>query len=158
MKKIYFLWSLLGLLALQLGWAQTNITGTVLDETGSPLPGATVVVDGTSRGVATDFDGNFSIQASQGEILVITYVGYAEQRLNVGSDDNYTINLNPEGELEEVVVTALGIQRQERNLGYGTDIIKSEELIQARESNIINSLQVVPQAMTHLSYLLDQLV
>ena len=51
MKKIYFLWSLLGLLTLQLGWAQTNITGTVLDETGSPLPGATVIVDGTSRGV-----------------------------------------------------------------------------------------------------------
>ncbi len=141
MKKIYFLWSLLGLLALQLGWAQTNITGTVLDETGAPLPGATVIVDGTTRGVATDFDGNFSIQASQGDILVFTYVGYAEQRLNVGSDDNYTITLNPEGELEEVVVTALGIQRQQRNLGYGTDIIKSEELIQARESNIINSLQ-----------------
>jgi len=62
MKKIYFLWSLLGLLCLQLGWAQTNITGTVNDETGVPLPGATVIIDGTSRGVATDFDGNLSIQ------------------------------------------------------------------------------------------------
>ena len=59
MKKIYCLWSFLGLLTLQLGWAQTNITGTVLDETGVPLTGATVVVDGTTRGVTTDFDGIF---------------------------------------------------------------------------------------------------
>jgi len=79
MKKSYFLWSLLGLLTLQLGWAQQKtITGTVNDETGLPLPGATVVVDGTTRGVATDFDGNFSIEASTDEILLITYIGYAD--------------------------------------------------------------------------------
>ena len=99
MKKIYFFWSLLGLLTLQLGWVQTNITGTVLDETGAPLPGATVIVDGTSRGVATDFDGNFSIQASQGETLLITYVGYSDQRISVGSQDSYTINLSQDNEL-----------------------------------------------------------
>ena len=95
MKKSYFLWSLLGLLTLQLGWAQQKtITGTVNDETGLPLPGATVVIDGTTRGVAADFDGNFSIQASEGETLVITYIGYADQRLSVGSQDSYTINLS----------------------------------------------------------------
>ena len=141
MKKIYFLWSLLGLFALQLGWAQNNVTGTVNDETGAPLPGATVIVEGTTRGVATDFDGNFSIEASQGDVLVVTYVGYTEQRITIDNQDNYIINLSPNNELEEVVVTALGIQRQERNLGYGTDIIKSEELVKARESNIINALQ-----------------
>jgi hypothetical protein len=82
MKKSYVLWSLLGLLTLQLGWAQQKtITGTVNDETGVPLPGATIIIDGTSRGVASDFDGNFSIQASEGETLVITYIGYADQRL-----------------------------------------------------------------------------
>lgn len=141
MKKIYFLWSLLGLLTLQLGWAQSNITGTVLDETGTPLPGATVIVEGTTRGVAIDFDGNFSIEANQGDVLIVTYVGYTAQRVTIEADDNYSILLNPQSELEEVVVTALGIQRQERNLGYGTDIIKSEELVKARESNIINALQ-----------------
>ena len=113
MKKSYFLWSLLGLLALQLGWAQQKtITGTVNDETGLPLPGATVVVDGTTRGVATDFDGNFSIEASTDEILLITYIGYADQRINVGSDDSYTINLAPDNELEEVIVTSLGIKKR----------------------------------------------
>ncbi len=64
MKKIYFLWSLLGLLTLHMGWAQTNISGTVNDETGAPLPGATVIIEGTSIVVATDFDGNFTIEAS----------------------------------------------------------------------------------------------
>ena len=72
------------------------MTGTVNDETGLPLPGATVVVEGTSRGVATDFDGNFSIEAELGEVLVITYVGYAEQRITIGSQDNYTIGLSPD--------------------------------------------------------------
>lgn len=114
MKKIYFLWSLLGLLTLQLGWAQNNVNGTVNDETGAPLPGATVIVEGTTRGVATDFDGNFSIQASQGEVLVITYVGYTYQRITINNQDNYTINLSPDNELEEVVVTALGIERESK--------------------------------------------
>ena len=76
MKKLYLIWTLLGLLFAPITWAQNNETGEVNDETGAPLPGATVIVDGTSRGVATDFDGNFSIDAEQGEVLVITYVGY----------------------------------------------------------------------------------
>lgn len=79
-----------------------------------PLPGATVIVEGTTRGVATDFDGNFSIQASQGEVLVITYVGYTDQRITINNQDNYTINLSPDNELEEVVVTALGIERESK--------------------------------------------
>ena len=75
MKKLYLFWTLLGLLIAPFVWAQNCVTGTVNDETGLPLPGTTVVVEGTSRGVATDFDGNFSIEAEQGEVLVITYVG-----------------------------------------------------------------------------------
>lgn len=85
MKKLYLCWTLLGLLFAPFIWAQNSVTGTVNDETGLPLPGATVVVEGTSRGVATDFDGNFSIEAELGEVLVITYVGYAEQRITIGS-------------------------------------------------------------------------
>ena len=86
MKKSYCLWSLLlGLLFLQLGWAQQKtISGTVNDENGLPLPGATVVIEGTTQGVATDFDGNFSINANTGDILVISYVGYADQRISIG--------------------------------------------------------------------------
>ena len=85
MKKLYLIWTLLGLLFAPFAWAQNNVTGTVNDETGTPLHGATVIVDGTNRGVVTDFDGNFSIDAEQGEVLVITYIGYADLRLTIGS-------------------------------------------------------------------------
>lgn len=140
MKKSYFLWSLLGLLTLQLGWAQQKtITGTVNDETGLPLPGATVVIDGTTRGVAADFDGNFSIQASEGETLVITYIGYADQRLSVGSQDSYTINLSPDNTLEEVVVVAFGSQKKEEITGSVTTI-KTDELNQIQASSIAQGL------------------
>ena len=140
MKKIYFLWSLLGLLSIHLGWAQTNITGTVNDETGSPLPGATVIVEGTTRGVATDFDGNFSLQASQGETLLITYVGYADQRVTVGNQDSYTINMSLDNELQEVVITAYGTQKRESIAG-ALSVIKSDQIENATFSNAVKSLE-----------------
>lgn len=142
MKKSYFLWSLLGLLMLQIGWAQQKtITGTVNDETGLPLPGATVIIDGTSQGVATDFDGNFSIQASEGDVLLITYVGYADQRVSVGNQDSYTINMATDNELEEVVVTALGVQREAKSLGYSVKRVSSDDLEQKAEGDIGRVLQ-----------------
>lgn len=140
MKKIYFLWSLLGLLTLQLGWAQTNISGTVNDETGAPLPGATVIIEGTSIGVATDFDGNFSIEASQGETLLITYVGYSDQRITVGSEDSYVINMSIDNELEEVVVTAFGITREKKELGYAITTLESESIEQRAEGDVARIL------------------
>ena len=82
MKKLYVLCTLLGCFCLQMSWAQQkSVTGTVLDEFGGPLPGATVIVEGTSRGVPTDFDGNFNIQVSEGETLLVTYLGYADSHL-----------------------------------------------------------------------------
>ena len=123
MKKIYFLWSLLGLLTLHMGWAQSNITGTVNDETGAPLPGATVIVEGTTRGVATDFDGNFSIQATQGDVLVITYVGYAEQRITIGDEDSYSIRMELRSALEEIIVTGQGSGIERRKLSTTVDVL-----------------------------------
>ena len=85
MKKTYFFWSLLGLLSLQMGWAQQKtITGNVTDETGLHLPGATIVVENTNRGVSTDFDGNFTIEASADEVLIFSYVGYTDQKVTMG--------------------------------------------------------------------------
>jgi hypothetical protein len=142
MKKSYFLWSLLGMLTLQLGWAQQKtITGAVNDETGLPLPGATVVVDGTTRGVATDFDGNFSIQADEGEILVFTYVGYADQRITVGSEDSYTINLAPDNLLEEVVLTALGLEKKKDDDLSSTSVVQVDQLRKSEESGILHDLR-----------------
>ena len=112
MKKQYLFLSLLGILAVQLGFAQQKtITGTITDETGLPLPGAKVIIENTTRGVSTDFDGNFSIDVALNEILIISYVGYGDQRITIGAADNYSVALAPSNELEEVIVTSLGIKR-----------------------------------------------
>ena len=127
MKKLYFFLSLIGMFTLSVGLAQQkSVSGTILDETGGPLPGATVLVDGTNRGVTTDFDGNFSIQVSEGETLIVSYVGYADQSIPVGSQDSYSATLSPDNELEEVVVTALGIERESKSLGYSVSRVDTE--------------------------------
>ena len=127
MKKLYFFLSLIRMFTLSVGLAQQkSVSGTILDETGGPLPGATVLVDGTNRGVTTDFDGNFSIQVSEGETLIVSYVGYADQSIPVGSQDSYSATLSPDNELEEVVVTALGIERESKSLGYSVSRVDTE--------------------------------
>ena len=142
MKKTLFLWSLLGLLMLNLAWAQQKtIRGTVLDETDSPLPGATVIIDGTTEGVSTDFDGNFSINATLGDVLVVSYVGYADQRITVGAQDQYSINMQSDSELDEVIVTALGIKREARSLGYSVKRVGSEEIEQKGQADVARTLQ-----------------
>lgn len=128
MKKIYFLWSLLGLLTLQLGWAQSNIIGTVLDETGTPLPGATVIVERTTRGVAIDFDENFSIEANQGDVLIVTYVVYTAQRVTVDDEDNYSIRLELSSALEEIIVTGQGSGIERRKLSITVDVLLEEDI------------------------------
>ena len=98
-------------------WAQqTSVAGTVTDESGLPLPGATIIVENTNRGVTTDFDGNYSIEAQAGEVLLVSYVGYTTQRITVGPTATYDISLEPQGQLEEVVVTSLGIKREKQAL------------------------------------------
>ena len=141
MKKLYLIWTLLGLLFAPFAWAQNNVTGTVNDETGTPLPGATVIVDGTSRGVATDFDGNFTIDAEQGEVLVITYVGYADQRLTIGSQDNYTINMVVDNSLEEVVITGVAGRTDTRKVSFAVGKVSEDVIQQTPGVNPANALR-----------------
>ena len=91
---------------------QQSISGSISNEDG-PLPGATVVVQGTSNGVSTDFDGNFSIQASAGDVLEVSYVGFQTQLITVSANqDTIAAVLAPDNELEEVVVTGYGTQKK----------------------------------------------
>ena len=86
------------------------------------LPGATVLIKGTTTGTSTDFDGKYSISASQGATLVFSFVGYTTQEINVGASNTINITMTEDAEaLEEVVVTALGIKRNERSLGYSVN-------------------------------------
>ena len=120
-----------------LGWAQTRtISGLVSDEKGLPLPGATVLEQGTTNGVTSDFDGNFSIEVNEGVTLQISFVGYETQSLAVGPESILTIQMASGNLLEEVVVTSLGIQREKKALGYAVSEVESDALEQRGEGDI----------------------
>ena len=128
------------LLCLATASAQ-RISGTVVDaETKEALTGASVAVQGTTRGAATDVNGLFSLDARAGDVLTISYVGYTAQTLTVGNTANITIELLPDGRLKEVTVTALGISREKKSLGYSVQEVKGENLDKARETNIVSAL------------------
>ena len=92
--KFSVILTLLLALVVQISFAQNqNVSGTVSDENGLPLPGATVVVEGTTTGVSTDFDGNYSIQANQGDVLLFSYVGYSTQSQAVGASNTINVSI-----------------------------------------------------------------
>src|SRR5690606_19632462 len=100
-------------LVVQLTFAQQKtITGTVTDDTGLPLPGANVIIKGTSTGTQSDFDGNYSITANVGEVLTFSYVGFDTQEVRVGTQNNINVSLNPGSALEEVVVRGYSTRNQ----------------------------------------------
>ena len=127
-------------------FAQTkvSVTGTVTGNDGLPLPGVSVVIKGTTRGVSTDFDGKYEIQAAGNEVLEFSSLGYTSQSKKVDkSSGKLTLNvvLKEEAQqLGEVVVTALGIKRQEKALSYNVQQVKSEELTKVKDVNVVNSL------------------
>ncbi|MCH4551526.1 SusC/RagA family TonB-linked outer membrane protein [Aestuariibaculum lutulentum] len=127
---------------VQLTFAQEKtISGKITDPTGMPLPGATILIKGTTTGTSTDFDGNYSITASQGQTLVFSYVGYSNQEIVVGTSNIIDIKLSESAEsLEEVVVTALGISRDKKSLGYSTQEVRGDELTSVQSSNFTNNL------------------
>ncbi len=115
-----------------------TVNGTVSDANG-PLIGATVKVAGTTNGTVTDFDGNFSINCDENATLEISYVGY--KTITVAARNGMEVVLEEDGEiLGEVVVTALGIKRERKALGYGLTEVKGADLTKAKETNVINSL------------------
>lgn len=118
-----------------------RIAGQVLDEQGEPLIGVNVLVEGTSIGAITDMDGNFSLEAPVGSTLSISYVGYTPKTLKVGGANKYSVQLASDTKLlNEVVVTALGIKREQKALSYNVQQVKSDELTQIKDANFVNSL------------------
>ena len=123
-------------------FAQKNISGTVTDGDGVPLPGATVVVVESNSGTTSDFDGNYSINVEEGQTLAFSFVGYTTQQIKVGSSSTYNVTLDSSNALDEVVVTSLGIARQKRELSYSTQNVETEGIDESRANgNLVNSLQ-----------------
>lgn len=127
---------------VHLSFAQEKtISGVVSDPSGLPLPGATVLVKGTTSGTSTDFDGNYSIRATQGATLVFSFVGYRSQEVPVNSKTKIDVTLQEDAQaLDEVVVTALGLSKEERTLGYSAQSVKADDVIKGGQSNLVNAL------------------
>jgi TonB-linked SusC/RagA family outer membrane protein len=118
-----------------------RVTGTVKDDSGGPLPGATVRIKGTGAGTSTDINGRFSIAVPANAVLVISFAGFQSKEVAVDNKTNIEVVLSEDTKLlSEVVVTALGIKKERRALGYSVSQIQGESLTQARENNIANSL------------------
>jgi TonB-linked SusC/RagA family outer membrane protein len=126
---------------VQLTFAQQRtISGTVSDENGLPLLGATVVISGSSTGTTTDFDGNYKINANTGNVLIFSYVGYQGQNISVGASNTVNVTLQLDNTLDEVVVTALGIKSNPRSLSYSVQSVDSEDITKSRETNLVSAL------------------
>jgi len=119
---------------------EKTITGTVVDERNMPLPGANVVIKGTTTGGATNFEGKYSIRANNGDVLIFSYVGYVDQFVTIGASNSINISLLPDSTLDAVVVTAFSIKKSEKAIGYAVTNVKGDDLAQDKEANLVNAL------------------
>ncbi|WP_242117425.1 SusC/RagA family TonB-linked outer membrane protein [Aestuariivivens sediminicola] len=131
-------------LTIQGAFAQegTTITGTITDANGVPLLGANIIEKGTSNGASSDFDGNYSITlTTNNAVLQISFVGYVSQEIAVSGQSTINATLTEDAsQLDEVVVTALGIKRERKSLGYAVQEIQGATIADQREPNLVNSL------------------
>ncbi len=129
--------TLLLALMVQLALAQEKtVKGTVSDDSGIPLPAASIVVKETNAGTSTDFDGNYTITVNQGQTLVFSYVGYKKQEIVVGALSTINATLKADNQLEEVIITAQGIKKEKKALGYSVTTVNSEDLEQKADTDI----------------------
>ena len=130
-------------LLMTTGWAHAqSLRGTVIDEQGEGLEGATILINGTTAGVIAGTNGEYSIELPAGaDSLTVSFLGFLRQVLPINGRSRIDVALVAEDKtMEEVIITALGIERDKKALGYAITEIKGEELIKAREANIVNSL------------------
>jgi TonB-linked SusC/RagA family outer membrane protein len=120
---------------------EKTISGTVSDENGLPLPGVNIIVKGTTNGTQTDFDGNYAISASTGDVLSYSFVGYSTNEVTVGASNSISFSMVPDvTAIDEIVVTALGIKKDERSIGYSSQNLKSNDLNEIPVTNVTDAL------------------
>ncbi len=141
MKKYLLLFGFLMLMSAVFSQKKT-ITGVITSsEDDLGLPGVTIVVKGTSRGTITDVNGNYSISAKSTDVLVYTFVGFNPEEIQVGTQKVINLVMTPAAQqLDEFVVTALGVKRQKREIGYSTERVEAEAIVKSSEANIISGI------------------
>ena len=117
------------------------ISGKITDKNGDPVSRVSVTIKGKSKGTSTDANGVFSIEANRGDVLIFSSVGFELQEVTIGSNNNYSILLvEKNNQLDEVVVTALGIQRKAKSLTYSTQKVNNADLTTVKDANVINNI------------------
>ncbi|PWV50733.1 SusC/RagA family TonB-linked outer membrane protein [Chitinophaga sp. S165] len=144
MKRSLLLFAVLSVLCFQLAWAQqkVTVTGVVKDPKGYPIPGVSVSEKGTTNGGVTDLNGGYKINVSPSGTLVFSFIGYIKKEAAVSNSGSLNISLEEDQKgLQEVVVTALNIQRSTKALGYSMTEIKGEDVALSGQVNPVNALQ-----------------
>lgn len=144
MRKLQFILKLCCLLCLPLiGISQSRqVTGKVTSANGEPVALATILVKGTTQGTSADENGNYTIAVSGSNVvLIFSAAGYEMREISVGNANVVNATLTPSDELSEVVVTAFGIKRTKRSLGYSTQQVSSDDIMLGQQSNVVNALQ-----------------
>ena len=143
MKKNLLLFLSLLLLHVAALSQSISVKGKVIsEEDGSPIPGVTVKVKGSSSGVTTSKDGNYAITVNAGQTLIFSFIGTVNQQIVVGTNTTINVSLKQdERVLKEFAVTAFGVKQQTKSLGYATQNIKAKEITESNQPNIVNALQ-----------------
>ena len=145
MKNLFKLLGVVFLMfTINIGWAQQReVTGAVTEDSGMSLPGVSVVVKGTTIGTVTDINGNYEISApSVTSVLVFSFVGMETQEITIGSQSAIDVVMATDAlQVDEVVVTALGIKRSKKALGYAVQDVKADEITKAGNSDLVSALQ-----------------
>ena len=131
------------LLTVHISFAQQkSITGTVTSKAdGIPIPGVNVIIQGTSNGTQTDFDGNYKLTANVGDVLVYSYIGMTSVQMTVTNTNSINVQLEEDAEqLNEVIITALGIKKERKALTYAAQDVKGDDFTRVKQTNPINSL------------------
>lgn len=140
-SKFKWIFTLLVALSMQFSFAQEKTVTGVVSDAGGTLPGANVLVKGTTRGVSTDIDGKYAIKVSAGETLVFSFIGLADQSKVVGAANTINVKLVPDAKvLDEVVVGSMGIVKKKDAQTSSTQVVRAQELTQAANPNIAQSL------------------
>lgn len=142
MKKTINWLFMIFLLGISWTHAQENsISGTVTDQDNIPLPGVNILLEGTANGTQTDFDGNFSINGNEGQALIFSFIGQKSIRQLIGTSNTMNVQMEEDAEaLEEVVVTAFGIKKEKRSVGYAVQEVDGKAITNSGASNVVDAL------------------
>ena len=140
MKRKLMLFLSLLFISIGMATAQTQVRGVVVDETGEPVIGATILIKGTAQGTVTNFDGNFALTAPANASLVVSYVGMMTQELAATSNMRIVLESDAQILQEVVVVGAMAITRPPRSAGYGKSVVDPSDAIQKSEPDLFRSL------------------